>query len=110
MADSSTTAGGIPILFPEGCWAHRQLHAGIRSIPTPSIFMKLPCPGVGLGGGMPSAWHPAPGEGMSLSEVPPVLRYSTSIRIGNLIDYFNGIYEFKYCDLGQERVEGGPLA
>ena len=47
---------------------------------------------------------------MSLSEVAPVFRYSTSIKIGNLIDHLDGIYEFKYCDLGQKRVKGGPLA
>ena len=95
----------IPILFSGGCWAHRQLHTGIKSIPTPSIFMKLPCPGEGLERG-----YPAPGEAMSLSEVMPVFRYSTCIRIRNLINYSNGTYEFKYCDLGQERVKGGPLA
>ena len=33
MADSSTTAGGIPILFSGGCWACRQLRTGIRYVP-----------------------------------------------------------------------------
>ena len=32
MADSSTTAAGIPILIAGGCWARRQLHAGIRYV------------------------------------------------------------------------------
>ena len=50
MADSSTTAGCIPILFPAGGWAPRQLHTCIRLIPTPLIFMKLACPGELLGG------------------------------------------------------------
>ena len=36
MADSSTTIRGIPILFAGGCWARRQLHAGIRYIPVAS--------------------------------------------------------------------------
>ena len=44
MADSSTTAGCIPIPFFGGCWAHRQLHAGIRYVPTPSKLMKLLSP------------------------------------------------------------------
>ena len=51
MADSSTTTGCIPIPFAGGCWAHRQLHAGISLIPTPLIFMKLPCQEELLGGG-----------------------------------------------------------
>ena len=29
MADSSTTVVGIPIRIAGGCWARRQLHAGI---------------------------------------------------------------------------------
>ena len=33
MADSSTTVAGIPILIAGGCWARRQLHAGIRNVP-----------------------------------------------------------------------------
>ena len=33
MADSSTTTGCIPIQFAGGCWAPRQLHAGIRYVP-----------------------------------------------------------------------------
>ena len=33
MADASTIAAGIPILFPGGCWAQRQLRNGIRYIP-----------------------------------------------------------------------------
>ena len=33
MADSSTTAGRIPITFPGGCWARRQLRNGIRYVP-----------------------------------------------------------------------------
>ena len=41
MADYSTTVTGIPIPFPGGCWARRQLHAGIRYVPTLSIFMEL---------------------------------------------------------------------
>ena len=34
MADISTTAGRIPILFLGGCLARRQLHAGIKYVPT----------------------------------------------------------------------------
>ena len=41
MADYFTTAGWIPILFPGGCWARRQLHACIRYVPTRSILMEL---------------------------------------------------------------------
>jgi len=55
MADSSTTAACIPIVFLGGFWAHRQLHACIRLIPTPVIFMKLPCLEELLGGGVPGA-------------------------------------------------------
>ena len=33
MADSSTTAAGIPILFAGGCWARRQLRNGTRYVP-----------------------------------------------------------------------------
>ena len=36
MADSSTTAGRIPILFAGDYWARRQLHAGIKYIPLAS--------------------------------------------------------------------------
>ena len=38
MADYSTTVRGIPILFAGGCWARRQLHAGIRYV---SVASKL---------------------------------------------------------------------
>ena len=38
MADSSTTVLGIPILIAGGCWARRQLHAGIRYV---SVASKL---------------------------------------------------------------------
>ena len=41
MADYSTTASRIPILFLGGCWAQRQLHAGIRYVCTRSILMEL---------------------------------------------------------------------
>ena len=41
MADYSTTVIAIPILFVGGCWAGRQLHAGIRYVPTPSVLMEL---------------------------------------------------------------------
>ena len=41
MADCSTTVTGIPIQFAGGFWARRQLHAGIRYIPTRSIFIEL---------------------------------------------------------------------
>jgi len=41
IADSSTTAGRTSILFGGGYWARRQLHAGLRPIPTRSITMKL---------------------------------------------------------------------
>ena len=33
MADCSTTVTGIPILISGGCWARRQLPAGIRNLP-----------------------------------------------------------------------------
>ena len=36
IADSSTTILGIPILIAGGCWARRQLHAGIRYVPVAS--------------------------------------------------------------------------
>ena len=36
MADSSTTVRVISILFAGGCWAQRQLHAGIRYVPVTS--------------------------------------------------------------------------
>ena len=36
MADSSTTIAGIPIWIAGGCWAQRQLHAGIRYVPVAS--------------------------------------------------------------------------
>ena len=42
MADSSPTVIGIPILFTRGCWAQCQLRSGIKYVPTPGIFMKLP--------------------------------------------------------------------
>ena len=32
MADYSTTVRDIPIRFAGGCWARRQLHAGIRYV------------------------------------------------------------------------------
>ena len=41
MADYSTAAGRNPILFPGGCWARRQLHAGIRYISVAPKLMKL---------------------------------------------------------------------
>ena len=39
MADSSTAARRIPILFAGGYWARRQLHAGIRYVPVTSKLM-----------------------------------------------------------------------
>jgi len=36
MADHSTTAGRIPILFEGGYWARRQLRNGIRDVPVAS--------------------------------------------------------------------------
>ena len=36
MADYSTTVRGIPIWIAGGCWARRQLHAGIRYVPVAS--------------------------------------------------------------------------
>ena len=36
MADYSTTVRGIPIRIAGGCWARRQLHAGIRYVPVAS--------------------------------------------------------------------------
>ena len=41
MADYSTTAARILNLFLGGYWARRQLHAGIRYVPTRSIPMEL---------------------------------------------------------------------
>ena len=41
IADCSTTVRGIPIRFSRGYWAQRQLHAGIRSVPTLSILIEL---------------------------------------------------------------------
>ena len=38
MADYSTTVRGIPIRIAGGCWARRQLHAGIRYV---SVASKL---------------------------------------------------------------------
>ena len=38
MADYSTTASRILILFPGGCWARHQLHAGIWYV---SVAPKL---------------------------------------------------------------------
>ena len=37
-ADSSTNIAGIPVLIAGGCWARRQLHAGIRYV---SVASKL---------------------------------------------------------------------
>ena len=36
MPDSSTMVSGIPIPIARGCWARRQLHAGIRYVPVAS--------------------------------------------------------------------------
>jgi len=36
MSDKSTTAGWIPIPFPDGCWAQHQLHVGIPYVPVAS--------------------------------------------------------------------------
>ena len=36
MADYSTTVRGILIWIAGGCWARRQLHAGIRYVPVAS--------------------------------------------------------------------------
>ena len=41
MADYSTTVRGIPIRIAGVNWARRQLHAGIRYVPTLSILMEL---------------------------------------------------------------------
>ena len=41
IADYSTTIRGIPIRSSGGYWARRQLHAGIRYVPTLSILMEL---------------------------------------------------------------------
>ena len=59
MADSSTTATRIPILFLGGCWARRQLSAGIRYVSTRSILMELLSGVNGVpGGGMAGTWKP----------------------------------------------------
>ena len=41
MADYSTTAARISNPFSGGYWARRQLHAGIKNVPTRSILMEL---------------------------------------------------------------------
>ena len=41
MADSSTTLVGIPIRIAGGCWARRQLHAGMRYVPIAWKLRKL---------------------------------------------------------------------
>ena len=41
MADYCTTAARISNLFSGGYWARRQLHAGIKNVPTQSILMEL---------------------------------------------------------------------
>ena len=41
IADCSTTVRGIEIRFSGGYWARRQLHAGIRYVPTLSISIEL---------------------------------------------------------------------
>ena len=43
IADCSTTVRGIPIRSSGGYWARRQLHAGMKYVPTPSEFMELLC-------------------------------------------------------------------
>ena len=48
MADYSTTAGQIPILFVGGCSAQRQLYAGIRYISVAPKLMKLLPSGEGV--------------------------------------------------------------
>jgi len=53
IADYSTTAWRIPILFAEGCWAWCQLHASIRPIPLRSITIKLPLWLREIAGGIP---------------------------------------------------------
>ena len=51
MADSSTTAGPILDLIAGGCWARRQLRAGIRYVLRRQFSMELLRPGEGVGGG-----------------------------------------------------------
>ena len=41
MADFSTTAARIPILYPGACWARGRLSASLEYISTPSILMEL---------------------------------------------------------------------
>ena len=41
MADYSTTAARVSNLHFAGYWARRQLHAGIKNVPTRSIPMEL---------------------------------------------------------------------
>ena len=45
MADYSTTAGRILILFAGGCWARRQLRNGIGFVSPRLLFMILQGPG-----------------------------------------------------------------
>ena len=68
MADSSTRAEYIPILFTGGCWARCQLGNGIKYVPIPRIFMKL------------SLWLDEGVPGGAMSEVTPVFRYRSRIR------------------------------
>ena len=57
IADYSLTVIGIPILYAEGCWARRQLYAGIRYIPTPSIVRKSPYSVERVSGSIPADIH-----------------------------------------------------
>ena len=56
MAVISTTAACIPTLCAGGCWAHRQLHAGIRYVSTWLILMELLSALDEVPGGGPGMW------------------------------------------------------
>ena len=75
MADSSTTVRGIPIRIVGGCWARCQLRNGIKYVPTPWIFMKLPVGPRGVPGGAMGEVH-----GRAMREVPAIFIYSTRNR------------------------------
>ena len=50
IADYSTTAGRIRILFAGGCWARRQLRNGIKDVSVASkLRISLTCLEGGLG-------------------------------------------------------------
>ena len=67
MADSSTTVRGIPIRIAGGCWARRQLHAGIRYVPVASK-LRISLASV-------------EGRHCTLAEFYSIADYSTTVRV-----------------------------